>query len=151
MRSDKVFGLENSDTMLADLFELNVGFKQVRRLMYINNDVYTRIPKLPFIFENSVNPLIYEKIRNCIKSFKGNLSWELQYPSTGRIHKGKLYILLPKRIYNIYLSENKNSDSHCASCNSETVFLGAEYKKICDLAIADIPALTNHIKQCMNW
>ncbi|OJG55242.1 hypothetical protein RV06_GL002279 [Enterococcus haemoperoxidus] len=111
--------------------------------MYQRNDFYYEIPALYFQLVKDKNERgDYEKIKNSVKSFKGNLEWRCGPSAPSR----KNYEIIPK-IARITMDNQKSSyDDYL---NYKNLTDQETFERICDLAIEDIPNLYEHMKKTL--
>jgi len=138
-------------TELADLISSNLTISQMRRTMFHVDDIYSRVPKLSFALQNSDKESIYSKLKHILESYKGNVSWTLQYPKTKKHSSRKLYVIIPLKIANMGLLERGFADIQDYNKNTEIGFLGDEYEDFCKQAINDVKHLSAYIKSNMDW
>ncbi|WP_314062020.1 hypothetical protein [uncultured Vagococcus sp.] len=134
--------MDNKDTMIiADMLKDFFNIKLSKSAMYFQDDIYYQTPALYFrLVKDNNNDNNYQLIENAVDSFEGNLKWRF----------GKSY---PSRInYEIIPKIARDTDDNCFKetgiwRNYKYNALESEYKKICELAIADIPYLYQHMKE----
>ncbi|MGE8424721.1 MAG: hypothetical protein ACN6PI_17925 [Sphingobacterium siyangense] len=101
------------------------------------DDRYAGYPFLRFRFkEKDKNDVIYSKIRDAVKDFKGLLSWEMitfdDVPN---------YLILPTYVYSEGRRASGDLNEHLIAKYGENL-----YRKMIDQAIEDIPNLAKAIK-----
>ncbi|WP_159729404.1 hypothetical protein [Sphingobacterium sp. 18053] len=101
------------------------------------DDRYAGYPFLRFRFkEKDKNDVIYSKIRDAVKDFKGLLSWEMitfdDVPN---------YLILPTYVYSEGRPASGDLNEHLVAKYGENL-----YRKMIDQAIVDIPNLAKEIK-----
>lgn len=101
------------------------------------NDRYARYPFLRFRFkEKDKNDVIYSKIRDAVKDFKGLLSWEIvtfdDVPN---------YLIVPTYVYSDGRPTSGDLNEHLIAKHGESL-----YRQKVDQAIEDIPNLAKAIK-----
>ncbi|MNT16612.1 hypothetical protein D3C72_1517240 [compost metagenome] len=105
--------------------------------MLASNNPYVSFPFLRFRFkEKDKNDVIYSKIRDAVKDFKGLLSWEMitfdDVPN---------YLILPTYVYSEGRPASGDLNEHLIA-----KYGGNLYRKMIDQAIVDIPNLAKAIK-----
>ncbi|MEO8146986.1 MAG: hypothetical protein ABI723_05075 [Bacteroidia bacterium] len=129
-----------SDKVNSEIFEALQSVQEVETAkvsMFAVNDVYARPPCLRFRFKNieKGNP-IYYKLRGNIKTFRGNLKWDMVTKEAT-----KNYIIIPTLFEMYILDSNFYNEKYYIKELTEEV-----YKKIIDDAIADISHLADVIR-----
>ena len=105
--------------------------------MMSTGDRYARYPFLRFRFKDKdKNDVIYNKIRDTVKSFKGLLTWEMitfdDVPN---------YLIVPTYVYSDRRTMSGDLNEHLIAKYGENL-----YRKMIDQAIVDIPNLAKAIK-----
>ena len=131
---------KSEEKRIGRLIQSRLPVEWIRYNMYIKDDIYRNIPMLVFRIQDSCSSNLIDKLKECIDSFKGNLSWKLFKDPLSK--RGN---------YLITISEIEALHKECYSGKTEynqVEFLGIErYKKCCDDAIQDIPNLAKHIEK----
>ncbi|RKF30139.1 hypothetical protein BCY89_20280 [Sphingobacterium siyangense] len=131
-----------------------MGFEEINRILFFTlNDIcpiatsrismmsiddrYAGYPFLRFRFkEKDKNDVIYSKIKDAVKDFKGLLSWEMitfdDVPN---------YLILPTYVYSDGRPTSGDLNEHLIAKYGENL-----YRKMIDQAIVDIPNLAKAIK-----
>ncbi|QMV68704.1 hypothetical protein HS960_14055 [Sphingobacterium paramultivorum] len=118
---------------LNDIYPIATG----RAGMLASNNPYVSFPFLRFRFkEKDKNDVIYSKIRDAVKDFKGLLSWEMitfdDVPN---------YLIVPTYVYSEGRPASGDLNEHLIAKYGENL-----YRKMIDQAIVDIPNLAKSIR-----
>ncbi|APU96361.1 hypothetical protein K2F45_07100 [Sphingobacterium siyangense] len=101
------------------------------------DDRYAGYPFLRFRFkEKDKNDVIYSKIRDAVKDFKGLLSWEMI-----TFNDVPNYLILPTYVYSEGRRASGDLNEHLIAKYGENL-----YRKMIDQAIVDIPNLAKSIR-----
>jgi len=134
----------SNETVIANYFCKNYPIEQIRYDMYIENNIYHEIPNLMFRFSTKLDDGIYDELRECIESFKGQLKWT------------EFKCFFSKRIWNHsivpmeYYEKVKYTFENDVFIADKEYFSEEKYKELCEKGIADIPLLFDHIKRNFN-
>ncbi|EOI03136.1 hypothetical protein UAY_00883 [Enterococcus moraviensis ATCC BAA-383] len=135
----------NNERMIAKYFKENFPTKQLRYEMYLDHNKYLKIPELVFRFQDNVDSVAYDELKRCVESFSGKLEWTVIKGFFGR--KNINYSLSPKVMYQYYKDQFDKEEFP----SQEEYFLEETFRKICEDAIEDIPALYKYIKNNFAW
>ncbi|WP_448137610.1 hypothetical protein [Sphingobacterium siyangense] len=118
---------------LNDIYPIATG----RAGMLASNNPYVSFPFLRFRFkEKDKNDVIYSKIRDAVKDFKGLLSWEMitfdDVPN---------YLIVPTYVYSEGRPTSGDLNEHLIAKHGESL-----YRQMIDQAIEDIPNLAKSIR-----
>ena len=134
----------SNETIIADYFHNNYPLEQLRGNMYHESNIYREIPYLLFRFSKELDESIYDELRSCIQSFKGQLKWT-EFKSFGG-RKIWNHLITPMEAYE---RQKYNFDNNVLMSEQE-YHSEKRYKELCEKAIADIPQLFEHIKKNFN-
>ncbi|WP_099221604.1 hypothetical protein [Listeria costaricensis] len=132
--------MQSNSSLVPDYFREAFPHKQLHGDMYDEEDIYYKIPKLVFRFVDNTPTEKYDQLKACIESFNGNLKWTMFQSFYGR--RVRNYIITPERVYEMVADLFEKE----TSMGEKEYFSEEEFKFLCDNAIADIPALYEHIK-----
>lgn len=118
---------------LNDIYPIATG----RAGMLASNNPYVSFPFLRFRFKDKdKNDVIYSKIRDAVKDFKGLLSWEMitfdDVPN---------YLIVPTYVYSEGRPASGDLNEHLIAKHGESL-----YRQMIDQAIEDIPNLAKSIR-----
>lgn len=134
--------------------DCNMGFEEINRVLFFAltdicpiatsrismmsiDDRYAGYPFLRFRFkEKDKNDVIYSKIKDAVKDFKGLLSWEMT-----TFDDVPNYLILPTYVYSDGRPTSGDLNEHLIAKYRENL-----YRKMIDQAIVDVPNLTKAIK-----
>ncbi len=125
---------------IPELLFKKYKIKQIRWEMYDKKNIYRSVANVTFYLEeSSSNNESYVEISNVLESYKGKLKWVLKKSIGSRYN----YSIKPEIIYKI---EKDNFDELNNKFVSVKDLLDERtYRKICDLAIQDIPDLYDYM------
>ncbi|WP_321383573.1 hypothetical protein [uncultured Enterococcus sp.] len=128
--------MHNISKLIPELLPIYFNIRQLRSPMYIENQPHREVPALYFHLKEDENTEHdYQRIKEAVESFKGNLEWHF-----GKAYPSRLnYEIVPKIMRGI---DNRYPDKLFKDAVSSEL-----YKEICELAISDIPALYEHMKK----
>lgn len=126
--------------LIAQILRKKFPFEQAKLNMYLDNDIYNRIPNLIFRLQETSK---YSEIKACIESFHGILQWTLYKYEFSRKDN---YVIAPLILYEI----EKNYINKAQNTNEREVIPEDDYESICKNAIKDIPKLAEHIQIYFN-
>lgn len=113
--------------------------KQIRWEMYDKNNIYSNVANVTFYLESSSSDESYIVISNVLESYKGKLKWVLRKSIGSRYN----YSIIPEIIYEV---EKDNFDAlNKKIVRAKDLLDEKTYRKICDLAIQDIPHLYEYL------
>lgn len=127
--------VDSSNLVAYSLAKLST-YEWVRYNMYVEEDIYHRVPGFYFRFRNAGD--LYHELIECIDAFQGNLQWKL-YP--GLETRNQNYTLEPLEAYQARLTDQYKQNLDLKE------ILDGKYNEICEKAIKNIPALSNHIEK----
>lgn len=112
--------------------------------MYYPDDIYRKIPALPFRFKDDADNQLYVNLIQSVESFKGNIKWTMYQSFEGK--KVRNYIICPMQFYELFKYFHESGVFH----DVKGYFLEKEFEKLCDDAIEDIPNLYKHLEESFN-
>ena len=131
-------------TLIADYIKKHFPVEQMKYNMFIEDDIYYKIPKLVFRFSKEVDQSIYDSFKENVESFQGKIRWTIFESLYGQ--RVKNYILCPKTVYNMHKELFEKGEL----ASEQEYFSEFEYKELCEKGIAEIPELFAHIKKNFN-
>lgn len=114
--------------------------KQIRWEMYDKKNIYSNVANVTFYLEeSSSSDQSYIEISNVLESYKGKLKWVLKKSIGSRYN----YSIIPEIIYKV---DKDNFDKlNKKFVRAKDLLDEKTYRKICDLAIQDIPHLYEYL------
>lgn len=126
-------------TLIAEYLKKHYPIEQMRYTMYVEEDVYYRIPALVFRFSQNADKNLYFELKNCVESFQGSLSWTVFESFWGKNIKN--YLLAPLEVCEM----EKALFEKGVTMAEKDFFPQANYKVLCEKGIGDIPNLYEHL------
>lgn len=127
--------MRTNSMLIANLLMDTFKLRQARAQMYVEDNSYQEVPALYFHLKtDDTTESDYQLIQDAVDSFKGNLKWHFGKAVPSKIN----YEILPEVVREM---DNKYPDKLFKNTVSRD-----QYEKICELAIADIPPLYQHMK-----
>lgn len=122
--------------MIAYLLLNTFNLRQARAQMYVDENPYQEVPALYFHLKtDNTTESDYQLIKEAVETFKGNLKWRFGKGFTSKIN----YEIVPQIVRDKKVK------------NPEKIFKDSlpewQYERTCELAIADIPYLYEHMKE----
>lgn len=132
--------IDDYSTLLADCLLSKFPLAQIRRQMYITDDMYAYIPHLTFFLEETDEVYNhYKRLGECIEQFEGTLKWMMcRY-----IPSKRNYVIAP---YAFFEEDSMVKNDPIPIAVSKMTKI-PNYKEICSCAIKDIPSLVSHINR----
>lgn len=129
---------QDNSILIAEIIRKKFPFEQAKFNMYLDHDIYHRIPSLIFRLQDTSQ---YSEIKTCIESFNGILKWTLYRYEFSRKEN---YVIAPLILYEIEKKYSKDVT------DEKEIIPKNKHEAICENAIKDIPCLAKHIQKYFN-
>ncbi len=126
-------------TLIADYLKENFPIEQIKYNMYVEGDIYHRVPVLVFRFVKDIDKTLYDELRESVESFQGKIKWTVFKSFYGK--KIKNYLLCPEKLYEMERELHNRGET----LSEKDYFSNQEYKELCEDGVSDIPHLFTHI------
>jgi len=130
-----------NERLLANFLSEILPLEQCRYNMYHEENIYSRMPVLVFRIAKGFNDNLYNELRESVESFQGNLKWTEYESFAGK--RVKNHIISPIEYYEFEMNSFHNNFYQ----REQDYFQSDIYKRLCELAINDIPDLYLHLKE----
>ena len=125
---------------IPELLFKKYNVKQIRWEMYDKKNIYSNVANVTFYLEeSSSSDESYIEISNVLESYKGKLKWVLKKSIGSRYN----YSIKPEIIYKV--EKDKFDEINKKFVRAKDLLDEKTYKKICDVAIQDIPDLYKYM------
>jgi hypothetical protein len=131
----------NNTTLIANYLKENFQIEQIKYNMYIEDDIFCRIPVLIFRFAKEVDESVYTEMKKIVEAFQGEIAWTIFESFYGK--RVKNYLLSPCALYKMQEDMYRNEKM----MSEKEYFSDEVYRELCIKSISDIPNLFKYIQE----